>query len=76
LSPDEYREAYRSGPFRELMRTLWNREHLVAVGFSIEDVWLSMVADEVLERPSEGASEPRHIAIVGVPEPAADQALR
>lgn len=68
LGASEYREAYRPGPFRELVRGLWGREHLVFVGFGFTDSWFRTVAEEVLELTREGAGEPRHVAIVGLPD--------
>ena len=68
LGAGEYREAYRPGPFRELVRALWSREHLVFVGFGFNDAWFDTVAEEALGLTREGAGEPRHIAIVGLPE--------
>jgi hypothetical protein len=67
LGADEYREAYRPGPFRELVRKLWSQERLVFVGFGFTDVWFDTVARDVLDLTREGAGEPRHIAVVGLP---------
>jgi hypothetical protein len=66
LGAAEYRDAYRPGPFRELVRGLWSREHLVFVGFGFTDAWFDTVAAEVLDLTREGAGNPRHIAIVGL----------
>jgi SIR2-like domain/LGFP repeat len=68
LGVGEYREAYRPGPFRELMRSLWSRERFLFVGFGFSDTWFDLIAEEVLGLTREGAGEPRHIAIVHLPE--------
>jgi tetratricopeptide (TPR) repeat protein len=69
LGSGEYRDAYRPGAFRELVNGLWARERLVFVGFGFADAWFEVVADEVLTRTArEAASQPRHVAVVGLPD--------
>jgi hypothetical protein len=69
LGAGEYREAYRDGLTRAVFEKLWTQQRLVFVGFGFTDAWLSFLADEVLTKiHARTTAEPRHIAIVGVPE--------
>ena len=70
LGTDDYREAYlSSGPYRRLFEKLWGQDRLVFVGFGFSDAWLDFVADEVISQTAgQAAGDPRHIAIVGLPE--------
>lgn len=67
LGVEEYREAYRAGAFRELIRKLWSQEHLVFVGFGFADRWFDVVAEEIGDLTRQAAGEPRHVAILGLP---------
>ena len=68
LGMGEYREAYRSGAFRRLFEQLWTTEHLVFVGFSFADDWVKFIANEVLTTSGKRTTEPRHIALIGLPD--------
>lgn len=69
LGAGEYREAYREGLFQRLVAKLWSQEHLVFVGFGFSDSWFGVIAEQVLNLTAhQAAGEPRHIAIVGLPE--------
>jgi tetratricopeptide (TPR) repeat protein len=68
LGVSEYRHAYGHGLYKRLIEKLWSQENLIFVGFGFSDPWLTFIADEVLTETSVGASEPRHVAIVGLPE--------
>jgi tetratricopeptide (TPR) repeat protein len=63
----EYREAYRVGAFRRLFLHLWTTEHLVFTGFSFADDWVKFIANEVLTASGKRTTEPRHIALIGLP---------
>jgi tetratricopeptide (TPR) repeat protein len=69
LGAGEYREAYRAGLFRQLVDKLWSQERLVFIGFGFTDAWFGVVAEQVLDLTAhQAAGEPRHIAIVGLPD--------
>jgi tetratricopeptide (TPR) repeat protein len=67
LGMGEYREAYRPGAFRRLFDYLWTTEHLVFAGFGFADDWVKFVANEVLTARGKRTTEPRHIALIGLP---------
>jgi hypothetical protein len=67
LGMGEYREAYRPGAFRRLFEHLWTTEHLVFTGFRFSDDWVKFIANEVLTTTGKRATEPRHIALIGLP---------
>jgi len=67
LGMGEYREAYRPGAFRRLFEHLWTTEHLVFTGFSFTDDWVKFIANEVLTASGKRTTEPRHIALIGLP---------
>lgn len=52
LGATEYREAYRPGLFRELVRKLWSQEQLVFVGFGFTDAWFGQYSG--CPRPDDG----------------------
>lgn len=67
LGAQEYREAYRAGPYRRLFEKLWGEESLVFVGFGFSDPWLDFLADEVItQTAARVAAAPQHVAIVGL----------
>jgi hypothetical protein len=67
LGVDEYRQAYNSGPYRQLFDTLWRQSRLVFVGFGFSDPWLDFIADSVITQTTAGStSSPQHIAIIGL----------
>ena len=68
LGVGEYREAYRPGAFRRLFDHLWTTRHLVFTGFSFADDWVKFVANEVLTAGGKRTTEPRHIALIGLPD--------
>jgi SIR2-like domain len=68
LGVEEYRQAYQAGAFRELISKLWSQEHLVFVGFGFADTWFDVVAEEIRGLTRHAAGEPRHVAILGVPQ--------
>jgi carbon-monoxide dehydrogenase large subunit len=69
LGVGEYRDAYRPGAFRELVGKLWSQEHLVFVGFGFADSWFDVIAEQILGLTArQAAGEPRHVAILGLPE--------
>ena len=67
LGMGEYREAYRPGAFRRLFEHLWTTEHLVFAGFSFADDWVRFIANEVLTASGKRTTEPRHVALIGLP---------
>ncbi len=67
LGMGEYREAYRPGAFRRLLDHLWSTEHLVFAGFSFADDWVKFIANEVLTTGGRRTTEPRHVALIGLP---------
>jgi hypothetical protein len=68
LGMGEYREAYRPGAFRRLFEQLWTTERLVFIGFSFADDWVKFIANEVLTTIGKRTTEPRHIALIGLPD--------
>jgi tetratricopeptide (TPR) repeat protein len=68
LGVGEYRETYRIGPYRRLFDRLWSQDHLIFVGFGFSDPWLDFLADEVLTQSAAAQSDPRHVAVLGLPE--------
>ncbi len=68
LGMGEYREVYRPGAFRRLFEHLWTTEHLVFIGFSFADNWVKFIANEVLTTSGKRTTEPRHIALIGLPD--------
>ena len=67
LGMGEYPEAYRPGAFRRLFEHLWTTGHLVFAGFSFTDDWVKFIANEVLTASGKRTTEPRHIALIGLP---------
>jgi tetratricopeptide (TPR) repeat protein len=67
LGSTEYRDAYYSAGFRQLLLNLWRQAHLVFIGFSFSDNWVTFVANEVLA-PAAQRTEPRHVALIGLRE--------
>lgn len=67
LGMAEYRHAYRLGAFRRLFDHLWTTEHLVFTGFSFADDWVKFIANEVLTTSGKHTTEPRHVALIGLP---------
>jgi tetratricopeptide (TPR) repeat protein len=65
LSLDEYRQAYRSGPFRRLFESIWRQQRIVFVGLSFTDQWIRTVANEGLFSGEQGGA-PRHVALIGL----------
>lgn len=69
LGAAEYRDAYRSGPFRNLFLNLWRNARLVFIGFGFSDPWIRFLANEVLtSREGDSSQSPRHIALLGLQE--------
>lgn len=67
LGIDEYRDAYRRGPWRRCLEALWTREHFVFVGFGFNDTFVDSVVGEVLtEMEALKREKPRHIALIGL----------
>jgi hypothetical protein len=65
LGLDEYRQAYRSGPFRRLFELIWRLQRIVFVGISFSDSWIRGVADEGLFGDDYGAAA-RHVALLSL----------
>ena len=69
LDKESYDRAYDNTPWLHCFQNLWVQEHLIFVGFSLSDVVLNQLADDVLGRTvRKGGSGPRHIAVLGMPE--------
>lgn len=68
LGTAEYRRAYSAGAFRRLFLHMWTRARLVFVGFSFLDAWVGFIANEVLNGEAKRTTEPRHVALIGLPE--------
>jgi SIR2-like domain len=67
LGVDEYRQAYNSGPYRQLFDKLWGQSRLVFVGFGFSDPWLDFIVDSVItQTAASSTSSPQHIAIIGL----------
>ena len=68
LDHESYRRAYSTLVYRRFYEDLWIREHLVFAGFSLNDVTLTAIADEMVGRIAP-TGPPRHIAILALSEP-------
>jgi hypothetical protein len=67
LSIEEYRQAYRPGPWRHCFDRLWGQDKLIFIGFGFSDPWLDYLAGEVIsETAARAVAAPRHLAIMGL----------
>jgi len=68
LTSDEYRRAYRDGPYPRLFEKLWSEGRLVVVGFGFSDPWIGFLADQAITRSAErDVTAPGHVAVIGLP---------
>jgi hypothetical protein len=65
LGIEEYRKAYRSGPFRRLFESIWKQQRIVFVGFSFSDPWIRTAANEGLF-VDEHRAAPQHVALLSL----------
>jgi tetratricopeptide (TPR) repeat protein len=65
LDTDQYRQAYRAGPFRRLFEAIWKQRHIVFVGSSFSDQWIKTVASEGLFSGTYSTA-PQHLALLGL----------
>ncbi len=69
LGAEDYRCAYGDERYRQLFEQLWTREQLVIVGFSFQDAWLRLTADQALSRAdTRKVGDARHVALMGLAE--------
>jgi hypothetical protein len=68
LGLEDYRQAYREGPYLQLCEKLWSEGRLVVVGFGFSDPWLGLIADRAItDSGARPVTAPGHVALVGLP---------
>ncbi|HEX9732410.1 MAG TPA: NACHT domain-containing protein [Thermoanaerobaculia bacterium] len=68
LGLEDYRQAYREGPYLQLCEKLWSEGRLVVVGCGFSDPWLGLIADRAItDSGARPVTAPGHVALVGLP---------
>ncbi|MDP8238009.1 MAG: SIR2 family protein [Candidatus Hatepunaea meridiana] len=69
LGIKEYRDAYSTRVYRSMFEKLWGQDRLVFIGFGFSDTYLDFIVDDVITQTTGfAASEPRHIALLSLPD--------